>query len=154
MSELSPQPHNKVRASSRTVSPTPSAQYFHRLNAERQASELTETFYRTFVSPWVRLAVTPWSAEIFKWLHPMRASRYLLSETINPRMCGVAALAGMIAKDRRPLPSDHPFLDAELRLINQLSDSLESPRQKRDEVFERTFELLYANPSARGTKNE
>src|SRR3546814_12290903 len=55
----------------------------------RQVSEFNETLYRTFVSPWVQTLATPWTAEMLKWLHPMRTSRYLLSEAFNPWMRGI-----------------------------------------------------------------
>src|SRR3546814_12004585 len=41
----------------------------------RQASEFNEGLYRTFISPWVQAYATPFSAEMLKWLHPMRMSR-------------------------------------------------------------------------------
>lgn len=59
----------------------------------RQVSQFNEALYRTFVSPWVRAAANPWSAAIEKRLHPMRTSRYLLSEKFLPWMHAVAAMA-------------------------------------------------------------
>ena len=44
----------------------------------RRVSEINDRLYQTFVSPWVREMVNPWTAEAMKWLHPMRISRYFL----------------------------------------------------------------------------
>lgn len=109
----------------------------------RQVSELNDALYRTFVSPWVRLAANPWSATMLKWLHPMRASRYLLSETFNPAMYGVAALADAIAERRRPLPDDHPFLVEERDHIRRVSGLFEDARKVRDALYEQAFAALY-----------
>lgn len=116
----------------------------------RAVSELNESLYRTFVSPWAQMLATPWAAEMLKWLHPMRTSRYLFSEAFNPWMRGIAALAGAIAKNRTPLPADHPLLESERRFIGQVSETLESARKGRDDVYERAFNLLYASPKSRG----
>lgn len=109
----------------------------------RHASELNEAWYRTFVSPWVQALSTPWSAEMVKWLHPMRSSRYLLSESFNPWMRAVGMAAEIVAKGRRPLPPNHPVLERERALIAETTRALERVRETRDAGYERIFELLY-----------
>jgi hypothetical protein len=49
----------------------------------KQVSTFNEALYRAFVSPWAQAFSTPWTAEVLKWLHPMRSSRYLFSETFK-----------------------------------------------------------------------
>jgi hypothetical protein len=78
-----------------------------------------------------------------KWAHPMRANRYIFSETFNPWMRGVAILADAVAKDRRPLPEDHPLIEKEREFIGQVSDAMENAREARDSTYEQTFGLLY-----------
>lgn len=109
----------------------------------RTASEFNETFYRSFVSPWVQAAANPWLAESLKWLHPMRTSRYLFAETFNPWMRGMAILADAVANNRTPLPDDHPLIESEREWIGQASEALESARTIRDEAYEQVFNLLY-----------
>ena len=109
----------------------------------RQMSEINETLYRTFVSPWVRTLANPWTAEILKWLHPMRTSRYLFSESFNPWMCGVAMLADTVGKGRQPLPKDHPLIEREHEAIGKVSEALENVRKARDAVQERMFTNMY-----------
>jgi len=86
----------------------------------RKVSEINETFYRAFVSPWVQMVATPWTAEVGKWLHPMRTSCYLLSEAFNPWMCSIRLAAGAVAKNRRPLASDHPLIAQERRMDDEM----------------------------------
>jgi len=119
----------------------------------RQVSELNETLYRTFVSPWVQAFANPWTAAMLKWLHPMRASRYLLSEAFSPWMRGVAMLADAVAKGRQPLPREQPLIQREREAIGEVTEALASARKARDAAYEQTFSLLYANPSGGNAKN-
>ena len=88
------------------------------------------------------------SAEWMKWMHPMRTSRYLFSEDFNPWMRGVAILAKSVAKNRNPLPEDHPLVEKERELIGQVSDALENARKVRDQGYDQTFGLLYGYRAA------
>lgn len=109
----------------------------------RRVSEFNEAVYSTFVSPWVRMSANPWTAEALKWLHPMRTSRYLLSEAFNPWMRGLALMADAVAMNRQPLPKDHPFLAREREAIITATESIETIRKARDESLEDVFNLLY-----------
>ncbi len=75
----------------------------------RQVSEINDRLYQTFVSPWVRATVNPWTAEVLKWLHPMRLSRYLFSESFSPWMYSIAVLGEVISKNRAPLRQGSPL---------------------------------------------
>lgn len=109
----------------------------------RQVSDFNETLYRTFVSPWVQAAVTPWSAAMFKWLHPMRTSRYLLSEKFAPGMHVIAALADQVRKSRQSVPDDNPLRMAERTLGLQIGKAIEALRKSRDNAQEERFRRLY-----------
>ncbi len=119
----------------------------------RQISEFNETFYRTFASPWVQTLANPWTAEMLKWLHPMRTSRYLLSEAFNPWMRGIAMLADAVAKNRRPLPREQPLIRREREAIGEITQALENARKARDAAYEQTFGLLYGDPSGGSAQN-
>jgi len=109
----------------------------------RAVSEANTQLYRTFVSPWVRAFATPWSAQLLKWAHPMRASRYLFSERFNPWMAGVAAAAEAVRDGRRPAAEGNPFVAAEREGSKRLGETLERFRVVRDaaqeELFRRSF---------------
>jgi hypothetical protein len=116
----------------------------------RQVSDVNDTFYQAFVSPWVRMMVNPWTAEAMKWLHPMRSSRYLLSESFSPWMRGVEALANNLAQHRKPLPEDHPFLVQERQLSDGISSLLENGRRYRDAMQEQIFRVMYPSADLNG----
>ncbi len=109
----------------------------------RRTSEINEKVYATFFSPWVRAFSYPWSAEILKWLHPMRASRYLYSEAFNPWMLGVAAAAETIRKNREPLEADNPAIAREREFLANVTNAFEDGRKLRDTACERVFTALY-----------
>jgi hypothetical protein len=113
----------------------------------KQVSEFNETMYRTFFSPWVQTFATPWTAEVLKWLHPMRTSRHLLSETFNPWMRGVGSLAETLARSRRPLAQDHPLIERERAAIASVTHVLEKLREARDTGYEQAFSLLFQQPA-------
>lgn len=112
----------------------------------RAASEFNELIYQNFVSPWVQIAANPWLAELAKWTHPMRTSRYMFSEEFNPWMRDIACLADAVARNRSPLPADHPLIKKEREFIGQVSEEIENARKARDDAYEQVFGLLYGKP--------
>jgi hypothetical protein len=115
----------------------------------RKMSEFNEALYRTFVSPWVRMIATPWTAELLKWLHPMRTSRYLLSESFNPWMRGLDMFAGAIAKNRHPLRPDQWLIAKERKNVADTTEVLQGMRRVRDAVYEQAFDTLFESSPGR-----
>ncbi|MBS2132153.1 DUF3141 domain-containing protein (plasmid) [Burkholderia thailandensis] len=109
----------------------------------REISEFNEQLYRTFVSPFVRAFVNPWTAAALEWLHPMRTSRYVFSERFNPWMSGIAQLARTLEERRVPLPPDNRFLEEENGAVERLADAIVMARTQRDAAEERAFTLLF-----------
>lgn len=109
----------------------------------RHVSDANEAFYRTFVSPWVQATATPWTAAMLKWLHPMRTSRYLLSEKFSPWMHVVAALAKQVRNNRVGVPVDNPLRSAERTYSKQVAKAIETVRQSRDNIEELSFRRIY-----------
>ncbi|MFH1516605.1 MAG: DUF3141 domain-containing protein, partial [Pseudomonadota bacterium] len=64
-------------------------------------SSRLEAAYATFASPWVRAWSNPVAAEVLKWSHPMRVTRYMFSERFNPAMAMAAAFAPMVRAHRK-----------------------------------------------------
>jgi hypothetical protein len=116
----------------------------------RKLSEFNETLYRTFASPWVQMIATPWTAELFKWLHPMRTSRYLLSESFNPWMHSLKAIASAIAKDRHPVGQNSGLIVNERKCVADTTEVLERVRKARDAMYEQAFTVLFEGPGALG----
>ena len=112
----------------------------------KQVSTVNEALYRAFVSPWAQALATPWTAEMLKWLHPMRTSRYLLSEAFSPWMRGVALLAESLSKNRQPLAQNHPFIKREREAVGEVTHAMGQLREGRDAAREQAFRLMFQNP--------
>jgi hypothetical protein len=120
----------------------------------RDFSEMAETIYKTFFSPFVQAASNPLTAVLAKWSHPMRTSRYLFSPVFLPWLRGLPTLAKSIRDSRQPLAEDDPYLGAERKLINLITSSIETARLHRDASLERMFGLLYGSaPPAKSDSN-
>ncbi|MCB1471132.1 MAG: DUF3141 domain-containing protein, partial [Rhizobiaceae bacterium] len=141
-------PNYKVRFEPRNVEDLKVEYPREAFERVRQVSEYNETIYRTFLSPWVQVFSNPWVAECFKWMHPMRASRYLLSEDFNPWMFWVRFQAECISKERKPLPKDHPLMEFEEELFEDVGRAIERARIGRDTTYEQLFSLLYGELNA------
>ena len=73
----------------------------------------------------------------------MRAGSYLFSEAFNPWMRGVKLLADGL--EGEPLPEEHPSMQNERQLIEQIAASIECARKLRDSTYEQVFDFLYGN---------
>jgi pimeloyl-ACP methyl ester carboxylesterase len=109
----------------------------------REVSEANEAFYKALVSPWVRAAANPLTASQQKWLHPMRLSRYLFSERLNPWMVSVAILAPHMPADPRGRAPGNPWMQLEQLVSQTIVTGLEQYRKLRDHTSERQFAVLY-----------
>lgn len=109
----------------------------------RKVSEFNEQIYRTFMSPWVRAMINPWTAHAMEALHPMRTSRIMFSETFFPWMGIFGVLADTISKDRHALGDDNPLIVQERRLIAQIAELGDAARKVRDAAQERSFTAIY-----------
>jgi len=109
----------------------------------RKVSEFNEHLYSTFVSPWVRAAANPMSAAWLKWSHPMRVSRYLFSEKLNPWMAPVEAAATLARGERRAVGPENALLGIEQSTSRAVSGALEGYRKARDAAMESLFSAMY-----------
>ena len=141
-------PSYQVRVEPRQVEDLKTDTSHEAFERVREVSEFNESLYRTFVSPWVQSFANPWSAEMLKWLHPMRSSRYVFSESFNPWMRGVALLAGWVNEHRRPLAEDAPLRAQERAFFEAAGVVLEGQRELRDAAFEHSFSMLYGAAAA------
>ncbi|HSH49811.1 MAG TPA: DUF3141 domain-containing protein [Halomonas sp.] len=99
--------------------------------------------YETFVGPWVRLATTPWSAEMLRQLHPARTSRLVFSERFAPWMGGVKWLAEMAETTSTPADSSSPYRQWETLMSAAIASNLELVGTARDGFSELLFTGLY-----------
>lgn len=140
-------PDYKVRFEPRKVSDLDAPVPQKAFEKVERVSGINEAFYTTFVSPWVRLMTTPASAEMLKWMHPMRTSRLMFSERFNPWMRLVRQTAESIAETREPLDHDDPMMVRERAAVEAVGKAIERARIARDAKDERTFRALYGGDS-------
>ena len=111
-------------------------------------SELNTQFYEAFIGPWVRMMVTEPLAQTLRELQPLRLQYRLLSDE-NPFMWPFQLLAPMVAKHRRPVADDNPFLIAEKHFSDSVVTVLDHYRDLRDRMQEMLFKAIYG-PKALG----
>lgn len=110
----------------------------------RLISEFNEALYRNFVSPWVRAFATPLTATVIEKQHPMRLSRYVFSEAVNPGMNIIRLVASFVRASRTgPLPSDHPLLVEEAKAFAAAGEIVRRGRELRDAALEGTFSRAF-----------
>ncbi|WP_235907608.1 DUF3141 domain-containing protein [Siccirubricoccus phaeus] len=112
----------------------------------RAVSETGLALYRSFLKPWVQATSNPWTVGLLRWLHPMRTSRYLLSEEFQPWMRLVAAAAAQVEANRHRTRPDNPLLSQERAIVGVVSQAVEAARAFRDAAAERGFSTLYSGP--------
>jgi hypothetical protein len=109
----------------------------------RQLSEANEELYKTVVSPWVRATASPLTALVQKSLHPMRVSRYMFSDRLNPWMIPFGLLAPHLPANPRGSAPDNPWMQFEQLVSQSMIMALDQYRKVRDQASEREFATLY-----------
>jgi pimeloyl-ACP methyl ester carboxylesterase len=112
----------------------------------RALSQAAEGFYAMVLSPWVQAFANPIAGDALRWAHPMRASRYVYSEKLNPFMSIVATAAEMAEKARLRADPRNPYLEAERRAVQTAEDAFRRWRFARDSAGEQIFSWLYNWP--------
>ena len=107
-------------------------------------SEQIDRFYQMFLSPWVRFCTTPVSAELLRQCHPLRWSRYTLSD-LNPWLLPVGPTAAWTQKNRQQVDGTNPYTIWETHGSDQITAALDFYRDVRDAGHEFLFKCLYNN---------
>jgi pimeloyl-ACP methyl ester carboxylesterase len=108
-------------------------------------SEQNDRLYQMLVSPWVRIFTNPVSAEMIRQSHPLRWSRYSLSD-LNPGLLPLGPTAEWVRSNRRIAEETNPFRIFETHLSDQTAASLDFYRDVRDATQEYLFKSLYSDP--------
>ena len=108
-----------------------------------QVSRINEAAYSAFVSPWLRAATSPASAEALRALHPMRWTRTMFSERVNPWMALVRSTAETLRETRDPLPEDHLAIVTERALSARTGEVLGAWRKGRDAWIGHVFGAMF-----------
>ena len=108
-------------------------------------SRFNDLIYRTFVSPWVKLAATPPMDSWIRTHHPLRMQRYMISDR-NPICWPVKWSAKPVKEKRRKVSADNVFATLEDCYSESMKIGLNYYRDMRDLVQEHCFKSIYGNP--------
>ncbi|PZQ47626.1 MAG: alpha/beta hydrolase [Rhodovulum sulfidophilum] len=111
-------------------------------------SETQAEIYDVLVRPLVKAMVTPATAEAGRALHPLRASRAVMSGR-NPMTLPLRLMAGLVAGDRRAADAANPFVAAEGAAMDMMIQAIDLGRDLRDAFREQAFFALWNAPWAR-----
>lgn len=109
-----------------------------------RVSETNDNAYKFFLRPWVKLWTTELSAEVIRYLHPLRLQRYLLAD-INPLMRPVENIASITRKNRKAAADDNPLVLMEKDFAEYIADMLNVYRDYRDRNYEQLFRQIYGS---------
>ncbi len=107
-----------------------------------KVSEINATLYKTLVRPWVKLMATRQVGDAIGKLHPLRMQRQMFTDdfVLAPM---IRQWAKKAREERVTVPEDHPLRQAEKKLDDQISASLNKYRDKRDADAVNSARKLY-----------
>jgi len=117
----------------------------HAFEVVNRVSEINESLYKTFASPWIRAFSNEFTAGMLRFMNPARVERWYFSD-INPWMAWVKAMAGTIREHRQSVAQDNPFVGLEKNASQQIVRALDQYRDLRDGAEERLFKAIYEWP--------
>jgi hypothetical protein len=109
-----------------------------------KVSETNDNIYKLLMRPWVKFWTTELSAEIIRYLHPLRMQRFLFAD-INPLMRLIKNYAPVVRRNRKPASADNPFLAMEKDFGALTENMLNMYRDYRDFSQELFFRQTYGN---------
>jgi pimeloyl-ACP methyl ester carboxylesterase len=107
-------------------------------------SEANDNMYQLLMRPWVKFCTTELSAEMIRYLHPLRTQRYMFAD-INPLMRPLKNIASITRQNRKPAAADNPFTAMEKVFSEYVENVLDIYRDYRDLNQEELFQQIYAS---------
>ena len=107
-----------------------------------QVSEFNDRTYRSFLSPWVRACSSDLSAEMMRWLNPLSAQRYMISD-MNPALRHLGAAAAQVRAARKPAAQGNAFAAREKALSSFVEEWFNFYRDSRTAAQESPFRAIY-----------
>jgi len=108
-------------------------------------SDAYDDIYRIFFQPLVRTMTTEWFARMTRLFHPLRMSRYMISDG-NPFFTPVKSVAPLVKANRQPVDDDNMFKVFEKCAAGITAGVFDYYRDTRDATAELIFRLTYDNP--------
>jgi pimeloyl-ACP methyl ester carboxylesterase len=122
----------------------------------RHISQINQASYDHFVSPFIKAFTSELSAMAMRKLNPARFERLLVSDS-NPFLKALKPWADIVRGNRLQVSPDNPFLHMEKKADDAIGTAWNQYRDKRDNMYEKTFKALYESPvlaAATGFKPE
>ncbi len=107
-------------------------------------SEANDNMYQLLMRPWVKFWTTELSAEMIRYLHPLRTQRYMFAD-INPLMRPLKNIASITRQNRKPAAVDNPFTAMEKVFSEYVENVLNIYRDYRDLNQEELFQQIYGS---------
>ncbi|WP_019447884.1 DUF3141 domain-containing protein [Cupriavidus sp. BIS7] len=123
----------------------PNAESDRRFATAAYVSNFNLSLYRSCVQPWLRMCVTPWSADLASKFHPLRIPYESWSDR-HPFASSVAQAAQHVRESRKAAPADNPFWQMQSAASDSIEASLNCYRDIRDAAVEQLFEAIYGAP--------
>ena len=109
-----------------------------------KVSEANDNMYQLLMRPWVKFWTTELSAEMIRYLHPLRTQRYMFAD-INPLMRPLKNIASITRQNRKPAAADNPFTAMEKVFSEYVENVLDIYRDYRDLNQEQLFQQIYGS---------
>jgi hypothetical protein len=110
--------------------------------AVARVSEKNQRTYERMLQPFVQAVSSEASAKLLRQLHPLRVSRWAMSD-LNPWLWWLAPAAAAVKSLRAPLDPESPPRRAEATASGMVSATLDYWREVRDAISEAAFYQLY-----------
>jgi len=111
--------------------------------AVRSVSEKNDERYKQFARPFVEAFANPVTAEVLKTAHPMRASRKIFSEQLNPAMLPLPLAAQTVRDNRRVGGEDNPFKVMEQQMAERVETNVETMSAFQRQWQNALFKSIY-----------
>ena len=115
-----------------------------RFAAVSRVSDINVGLYKSFVQPWLKMMVTPASAEFLQKTHKLRMPYELISDKTKA-VAAVAPLAVEVRNHREPVRPDNPFLLLEKQMSTAIENTLNQWGEMRDKWSEKFFMSFYGS---------
>nr|WP_231502108.1 DUF3141 domain-containing protein [Herbaspirillum sp. RV1423] len=107
-----------------------------------QWSEFNANLYKTYVRPWVKMTATREVADAMVKLNPLRMQRQLFSDSF-PLAPFIRRQAAEARAHRASVGDDHPLKQLEKKMARQITEELNTYRDRRDARTVRTTRQLF-----------
>ncbi|WP_439371726.1 DUF3141 domain-containing protein [Bradyrhizobium sp. DASA03120] len=117
-------------------------------DAVHRTSQLQAQIYHTIGRPFVRAAVTSFTADASRTVHPERLSRAVISSR-NLMLTGLKSMTEQVRRSRAKARVDNPFLLAEALYVQHIAEAIIFWRDLRDMIYELLFHSMWNTPFQR-----